>query len=188
MQLPTPRLVLRPWRRGDEESLVRHADSPNVSRTLRDRFPSPYTRADAEAWIDHVEGRTGPPTDFAIVLGGEPVGGAGIDLFDDVFAIGGEIGYWLAESHWGKGLATEAVVALADYGFRSLGLLRLQAMAYASNTASVRVLEKAGFTFEGRLRGAVRKRGEVQDVLLYARLRGDAVVLSAAPDRRTAGR
>jgi RimJ/RimL family protein N-acetyltransferase len=173
MELRGKRLLLRPWRRGDEDALVRHADNPNVSRFLRDRFPSPYTRADAEAWIAHVVGSQGPPTDFAIVVGDEPVGGAGLDRFTDVHAVGAEVGYWLAEPCWGRGLATEAVVTLLPYAFGALGLLRVQAMVYGPNTASARVLEKAGFSYEGRMRGAVRKHGVVHDVLLYARLRED---------------
>lgn len=172
MELRTARLLLRPWRRGDEEALVRHADNPRVSRFLRDRFPSPYTRADADSWIAHIERQAGPVTDFALVVTGEPIGGAGIEPFHDVFAIGAELGYWLSEAHWGQGLATEAVEALVPYAFGVLGLLRLQATVYAPNVASARVLEKAGFALEGRLRQAARKRGEVHDVLLYARLAG----------------
>lgn len=170
MELRTPRLLLRPWRRGDEEALVRHADNPRVSRFLRDRFPSPYTRADADSWIAHIERRSGPVTAFAIVATDEPIGGVGIEPLQDVYAIGAELGYWLSEEHWGKGFATEAVQALVPYAFEVTGLRRLQACVYDTNVASARVLEKAGFALEGRLRQAVRKRGVVHDVLLYARL------------------
>jgi ribosomal-protein-alanine N-acetyltransferase len=173
VELPTIRLLLRPWRSGDEDALVRHADNPRISQNLRDRFPSPYTRADADAWIAHVEQaarRREPVTDFAIVVGGEAIGGVGVERFQDVFAIGAEIGYWLSEAHWGKGYATEALLGLVPYCFDVLGLRRLQASVYAANTGSARVLEKAGFELEGRLRRAVLKLGVVQDVLVYARL------------------
>ena len=171
MELATERLLLRPWRRGDEEALVRHADNPRVSRFLRDRFPCPYGRKDAERWIAHVEAQPGPPTAFALVVAGEPVGGIGVEPFGDVHRIGGELGYWLGEACWGQGYATEAVRAMVPYGFATLGLLRLQAAVYGPNVASVRVLEKAGFVHEGTMRRAVLKRGEVHDVLLYARVR-----------------
>jgi RimJ/RimL family protein N-acetyltransferase len=171
MELSTARLLLRPWRFGDEEALVRHGDNPNVSRYLRDRFPCPYRRSDAEGWLAHVTTQPGPPTAFALVVAGEPVGGIGIDLLDDVYRVGGELGYWLGESFWGRGYASEAVQVLVPYAFDTLDLLRVQAGVYGPNVASTRVLEKAGFVLEGTMRRAALKRGELHDVLLYARLR-----------------
>ena len=170
MELETPRLRLRPWRPGDQEGLVREADDPRVSQFLRDRFPSPYRREDADSWIAHVAGQE-TPQDFAIVVGDQPIGGIGIEPFSDVFAVGGELGYWLGVRWWGKGYATEAVAAIANYGLGALGLLRLQAMVYGPNVASARVLEKTGFTHEGTLRRAACKRGVVHDVRMYARVR-----------------
>lgn len=90
-----------------------------------------------------------------------------------------EIGYWVSESHWGKGIGTAAAMFIADYGFGSFPIERLQAGVFAGNQASVRVLEKAGFSLEGCLRRAVKKDGSYQDLLMYSRLRADR-----APDSR----
>lgn len=162
--------MLRPWRRGDEEDLCRQANDPRVAAHLRDLFPSPYERQDAERWIAYLAAEEHPHA-LAITLDDRPIGGIGIDPLPDVFAIGGEIGYWLGVAHWGKGYATEAVGGMVDYGFEKLDLLRVQANVYAPNVASARVLEKNGFVLEGTLRRAVRKRGQVLDVKLYARVR-----------------
>jgi ribosomal-protein-alanine N-acetyltransferase len=179
-ELRTPRLLLRPWRRGDEEPLLRHANNPNIVRLLRDRFPSPYTRRHANQWISMMEARQGVPTDFAIVDGDEPVGGIGIDVLADEARIGGELGYWVAEARWGRGYAREAVTAIVPYAFDVLALHRVQASVYAPNAASIRVLEQTGFLYEGRLRQAALKHGQLLDVLVYARLRTDAPAAALA--------
>jgi RimJ/RimL family protein N-acetyltransferase len=172
--------VLRPWRAGDEIPLVRHANNRKVWRNLRDRFPHPYTREDARAWISRIESEAGTPVDFAIVLHDEPIGGIGLELFDDVRKRVLEIGYWLGEAHWGKGIATEAVRRMTAYAFESFDVDRIEAGVFGWNRASCRVLEKAGYTFEGRQERAVFKDGEVTDRILYARLR-DPALPSASP-------
>ncbi len=111
MQLELSRCTLRPWRVGDEASLVRYADNRNVSRNMRDRFPYPYTAADADGWIKKA-GAEKPATSFAIVVDGAAVGGVGIELGTDVFRRSAEIGYWLGEPFWGRGIATEALRAM----------------------------------------------------------------------------
>lgn len=174
MELPTERLTLRPWRRGDEDALVREANDVEVWRTVRDRFPHPYTRADAERWIGHTLGLPGPPRNFAIVVGGAAVGGVGLELREDVHRCTAEVGYWLGRAWWGRGFATEAVRRVVDYGFETFGsVVRIEGHVFATNRASARVLEKAGFRAEARLRRAVVKEGVIQDDLIYARLRGD---------------
>ena len=119
------------------------------------------------------------PQNFAIELDGEAIGGVGLDRRQDVFSGTAEIGYWVSESHWGKGIGTAAAMFIADYGFGSFPIERLQAGVFAGNQASVRVLEKAGFSLEGCLRRAVKKDGSYQDLLMYSRLRADR-----APDSR----
>ncbi|MGE3856720.1 MAG: GNAT family N-acetyltransferase [Dehalococcoidia bacterium] len=155
--------TLRPWRADDLESLVRHADNPSVAAHLRDVFPSPYTRADGEAWLALPH-----PDDRAIEVDGAAVGGIGVRLGADVERLSAEIGYWLGEDYWGRGIVTEAVGAVTREAIEAHGLVRIEARVFANNPASARVLEKNGYVLEGRLRRAVVKRGEVLDVLVYA--------------------
>lgn len=170
VELKLERCTLRPWRAGDEPSLVRHADNRNVSRNHRDRFPYPYTAADAADWIARVSAQA-RPTSFAIVVDGVAVGGIGIELGADVFRRSAEIGYWLGEPFWGRGIATEALRAMTDYAFQHFDICRLEAGVFDWNPASARVLEKAGYTLEGRARLAVFKDGQLGDRLLYALVR-----------------
>jgi len=151
---------------------VQHANHREVWRNLADFFPHPYTQADAEAWIERVERAEPPPPDLAIVAEGEPVGGIGLARLRDLGRYTGQLGYWLGPSAWGKGYATEALQAFAEYAFQAFDLQRLQATVLEWNPASCRVLEKAGFAAEARLRKAAFKDGQLVDTWLYARLRG----------------
>jgi len=170
VELKLSRCTVRPWRPGDETTLARYANNRNVSGNLKDRFPFPYTAADADAWIAHVSAET-PPSNFAIVVDGRAVGGDGVELGEDVFRRSAEIGYWLGEPFWGRGIATEALRAVTEYAFATFDIIRLEAGVFDWNPASARVLEKAGYALEGRLRQAVIKGGRVGDRLIYARLR-----------------
>jgi ribosomal-protein-alanine N-acetyltransferase len=170
VELKLSRCLLRPWRVGDEASLVRYANNRNVSRNLRDRFPYPYTAADADEWIKLAGAQT-RPTSFAIVVEGEAVGGTGIELGTDIFRRSAEIGYWLGEPFWGRGIATEVLRAMTEYAFAHFDICRLEAGVFDWNPASARVLEKAGYTLEGRARLGVIKDGRLGDRLLYALVR-----------------
>ncbi len=164
MELRLPSCTIRPWRASDLESLVLHADNPRIAANLRDVFPSPYTRADGEAWLA-VAAR---PSNFAIEVDGAAVGGIGLRLGEDVHRRTAEIGYWLGEAYWGRGIVTEAVGALTRWGVEAFDLVRVDAHVFAPNVASARVLEKNGYVLEGRLRRRVEKRGEILDALVYA--------------------
>jgi len=172
MELRTPRLLLRAWRRGDEPALVRHANHRDVWVNLADYFPHPYTEADADAWIAQVETDSGGSMHLAIVVGGEVVGGVGVVRQQDIARFTGSVGYWLGPTAWGYGYATEAVRALTEYLFQETDLQRLEARVFEWNPASCRVLEKAGFTLEARLRRGASKDGQLIDVWLYSRTRG----------------
>lgn len=162
--------VLRPWRDEDVGDLVRHADDREVWLNLRDRFPHPYTAADAREWIRAARAQR-PVQSFAIVVEGRAGGGIGIHPMTDVHRRTAEIGYWLGRAYWNRGIATEAVRATAEYAFSTFDLARLEAVVYEWNPASARVLEKAGFELEGRLRRAVTKDDRTIDALLYSRIR-----------------
>lgn len=162
---------LRPWRREDKAALLRHADNRKVWRNLADAFPHPYTADDAERWFA-LAAAPGPSVRLAIERRGEAVGGIGVEAREGEHRHTGHIGYWVGEAHWGGGVATAAVRALAGALFEAGRFERLETAVYAWNPASMRVLEKSGFAREGLLRRSVFKDGEFVDSVLYAALRG----------------
>jgi RimJ/RimL family protein N-acetyltransferase len=171
----TMRLLLgvcdvRSWRPRDAAALVEHANNRKVWLNLRDRFPHPYTARDARAYLKSVLGAR-PETNFAITVEDAAVGGIAFHVQSDVERVGAEIGYWLGERYWGRGIATAAVRAVTEHALAAHGLLRVFALPFANNRASARVLEKAGFTLEGVLRSSAIKDERVLDQLLYARIR-----------------
>jgi RimJ/RimL family protein N-acetyltransferase len=161
--------IVRSYVRADAASLARHADNRAVWRNLRDAFPHPYRLADARRYIRLSLARE-PETTFALEVEGEAAGGIGFQLHGDVERVSAELGYWLGERFWGRGIATEAVRAVTDLAFARHELTRVYALPFEWNAASCRVLEKAGFVLEGRLRKAAIKDGRVIDQLLYARV------------------
>jgi RimJ/RimL family protein N-acetyltransferase len=162
--------TVRSWEWRDRDAIVRHANNRKVSINLRDRFPYPYTLSDARNWLESVVGYE-PETNFAIAVAGEAVGGIGFTLQHDVGRRSAEIGYWLGEEFWGRGIATDALIAVTEHAFANYDLCRLYAHVFDWNGASARVLEKAGYSFEGRLRKSVTKEGQTIDQLMYAMIR-----------------
>lgn len=162
--------VLRRWESSDKTSLIRHANNRKVSRNLRDRFPYPYTDADAHAnaFLAAATAPNSPDFVYAIVIRGEAVGGIGLHPRKDVERHSAEIGYWLGEDFWGRGIATAAVRKLSKQILREPDIYRIFATVFASNPASARVLEKAGFVREGLMSRAVLKDGVLIDAALYA--------------------
>ena len=158
---------VRSWRAGDLGTLVANANNRNIWINLRDRFPHPYTARDGREFLQHAREQL-PETAFAIVVNGEAAGGIGFQLQGDVERVSAEIGYWLGEPFWGRGIATEALVALTRHAMAMHGLTRVYALPFAWNTASCRVLEKAGYRLEARLRRSAIKDGRVTDQLQYA--------------------
>jgi len=161
------RCTLRPWRATDAPSIVRHANNLNVARHLRDRFPHPYTVKDAEQFLSFAAHEE-RPANFAIEVAGHAAGGLGFVPGSDVERFSAEVGYWLGEEFWGRGIVTEALTLFTRYAFSDLGLLRIFALPLADNAASIRVLEKAGFRAEGTLRSSCVKFGQPRDQALYA--------------------
>jgi [ribosomal protein S5]-alanine N-acetyltransferase len=165
-----PGAILRPWKRADAPKLAYYADNPRIAAGMRDLFPSPYTRDDAKRFIAMA---SGPSQNLilAIEVEGEAAGGIGIHPLIDVYRNTAEIGYWLAEPFWGRGIATNAVRALVPVAFEQFAILRLQAGIFSGNPASMRVLEKNGFVNEAVHRNAITKNGTVMDEMLYVRFR-----------------
>ncbi len=167
MDLTGERVTLRAWKATDATSLAKHANNAKVARQLRDRFPHPYTIADARQFIQSVSGSR-PTMLFAMVVDGEAVGGIGFFPGADVERFSAEIGYWLAEPYWGRGITAEAIRLVSTYAFDVCNLLRLFALPFADNAQSTRVLEKAGYTREATLRSSSVKHGQIRDQALYA--------------------
>lgn len=167
MDIRLTRCTVRSWRHGDEVSLARHANNRRIWVNLRDRFPHPYTSDDAVRFMEWVLAER-PETQFAIAVGEEAVGGIGYEIQPDVHRISAEIGFWLGEAHWGRGIMTEALPAVTEQAFHTHNLRRIFAAVFEWNPASMRVLEKAGYAREAVLRQSAVKDGKVIDQMLYA--------------------
>jgi RimJ/RimL family protein N-acetyltransferase len=159
--------IIRDWKIQDAPSIARYANNRKIWKNLRDAFPHPYSLQDAESFIlrsleaDQI-------SVFAITTQSEAIGSIGLMLGNDVHRFTAEIGYWIAEPFWGKGIMTQAVKSMTAYAVRDLNLHRIFAEPYTTNPASVRVLEKAGFICEGLLRSNVFKDGKILDQFLYS--------------------
>jgi [ribosomal protein S5]-alanine N-acetyltransferase len=167
MQLTLKQCTVRPWRLDDAEALARHANNRKIWLGVRDLFPYPYTIQDAHEFLERTTSEQ-PAMKFCIEIDGAAVGGIGIRLGQDVHRHTAELG-WLSEDFWGRDIMSEVVTAVTDFCFENFPLRRISAEVFANNPGSARVLEKAGFTFEGRLKNNVLKDGELLDSLLYAR-------------------
>lgn len=163
-------VTLRPFRPEDKERLAELANNEKISVNLRDGFPHPYTLANAEKFLEMAISKE-PLQMFAIEYEGEYVGNIGIHLKSDVYRMGAEIGYFLGEPYWNKGIMSRAVNLVCDYGFRELNLIRIDTGVFEFNPASMRVLEKCGFVREAVFRKSVTKKGKIWDEVRYAKIR-----------------
>jgi [ribosomal protein S5]-alanine N-acetyltransferase len=162
--------LIRPWSETDADSLQHHANNRHVSMHLRDRFPFPYELEHARSFLSWITTQTSP-TVWAIEAAGEAVGGIGVEFHTDVERVSAEVGYWLGEKYWGRGIATEALKAVTAEAFSRFDITRLYALPFADHAASIRVLEKAGYVREGHLRQSAIKAGVIRDQLLFAAYR-----------------
>ena len=164
--------ILRPWKQEDINDVLRYANNDKIARNLRDVFPYPYILTDAQAFVNScVEGDEDRQLCRAIEADGHAVGSIALFRGSDVYRLTAELGYWLAEEYWGRGMMTRAVQQICQEGEeRWDDLVRIYAEPFAHNTASRRVLEKAGFALEGVLRHSVCKQGRIWDSCMYALL------------------
>ena len=167
MKLQLQTCTVRSWASGDATSLVEHADNRRVWMSLRDRFPHPYTLRHARDFIRSTQAAN-PERSFAIGVDGLAVGAIGFVPEDDVERVSAEIGYWVGEAYWGRGIATDALKAVTAYALESEHLTRIFALPFADNAGSCRVLEKAGYVLEARLRRSAIKEGRIVDQMQYA--------------------
>jgi RimJ/RimL family protein N-acetyltransferase len=170
LRIPLSTCVLRLWQWDDAESLQRNANNRKVAENLLEQFPHPYTIRDAERWL--AGGQSGE-TVFAVDVDGSAVGAIGFHSRPEDPAFISEVGYWLGEAYWGRGITSESLCAVTSYAFASNpDLHRLYARVFPWNVASMRVLEKAGYTREGVLRNSAVKEGRFVDEVIFAKLRG----------------
>lgn len=164
--------LLRPWHPEDAEDLARAANNPKIAANLRNTFPCPYSLADAEWFIGDCVAKGGErQLTRAIIIDGKAAGSIGVFVKEDVYEKSAELGYWLAEEHWGRGVMTAAVRQLCREAFARFDILRIFAEPFEDNLGSRRVLEKAGFTWEGTMRNGVCKNGRIQSYRVYSLLR-----------------
>ncbi|OFX40003.1 MAG: GNAT family N-acetyltransferase [Bacteroidetes bacterium GWE2_41_25] len=166
-------MILRPWSIRDAHDLARIADNKNIADNLRDGFPNPYSLEDAITWLNIILPENIPPRFFAILAEKVIVGSIGIVTKTDIYRKNVEIGYYLAEDYWGKGIMTRAIMAATSYSFRQFDIVRVYAEPFADNPGSRRALEKAGFSLEATLKQNVIKNGIIKDSCIYSVLKED---------------
>ncbi len=160
-------ITLRPWHLDDVNDLVALANNKNIAQFMADVFPHPYTIENGKTFITFATSNPNSKI-FAIIIDGKPVGSIGLHLQTDILRKNAEIGYWLGEQHWGKGIITQAVPQMIDYGFKNMDIVRIFARIFGTNKASQKVVEKCGFILEGKYEKTIFKNNEFIDELIYA--------------------
>ena len=165
------KFILRPFKKGDESSLIENINNKKIAKNT-ENIPYPYKLKDARFWIKHNlklnRKKKKLEINFAIDINGMVVGGVGFRKIEGHKA---EIGYWLGEKYWGQGIMTTAVKLVTKYAFQELRLKRVHAHVFPFNKGSVRVLEKAGYQYEGRLRKNSLKDNKLIDSLIFAKVK-----------------
>ncbi len=159
--------TLRPWEPGDLENLVRFANNFKIAKNLTDKFPHPYTLEDGKAFLA-MASEFNPPRIMAIVAEEGAIGSIGVFPQTDVHRFNAEMGYWLAEPYWSRGIMTRAIRLMVDYAFKTWEINRIFARPYGTNLASQKILEKNGFKREAFFEKTLVKNGELLDELIYA--------------------
>lgn len=158
---------IRSYRTDDKLAMIKYANNEKVSINLLDSFPFPYNEIEADMWLSYVTNQR-PELNFAIATKDEFIGAIGLKKQEDVYRYSYELGYWLGEPYWGKGIMTKAIKAFTEFAFANYKAVRLFAGVFEYNSASGKVLEKAGYKLEGRLRKAIVKKGKVYDQIIYS--------------------
>lgn len=167
--------IIRKWRFEDFETIASAADNPNIAKNLRNTFPNPYSIEDAKWYInDCISNEGKSQITRTIEIDGRAVGSIGIFIKSDVYEKSGELGYWLSEDYWHKGIMSSAVQIICKEAFAEFDIIRIFAEPFAHNMGSRRVLEKAGFTYEGTMRNGIYKNGKVHSYCIYSILREEA--------------
>ena len=170
----TRNFELREWQLSDAKSLAENANNIKVWNNLRDAFPQPYSEKDGQEYIEMTVSQPKPATLFAIVVEGKAVGSIGFFIKTDVERISAEMGYFIGEKYWNRGIMTDAVKQMLAYAFTNFPQLRkIFATPFDFNIASQKVLEKAGFEREAILKRAAVKNGKIIDLHYYSIFKQD---------------
>ena len=163
---------IRKWKLTDAKDIAVALSNKKIQDNLRDGLPYPYSEQDG---IDFISSMLSANEDetfaFAITLDDKAIGSIGVFRQQNIHRQTAEMGYYIAEEYWGKGIMTDAVKQICNYVFKNSDILRIYAEPFAYNTGSCRVLEKAGFQYEGTLRNNAVKNGKVIDMKMYSLLR-----------------
>lgn len=159
--------VVREWRFSDCDSLAANANNQKIWDNVMDHFPHPYTKQDAFDYISMVQVMPTPPMRFAIEVDGQAVGSIGFSSEGDIERVTAEVGYWLGEDYWGRGIMPKVVAAVTKYAFETFKFQKIYALVFDYNPGSMRVLEKAGYQLEAVLHKAAVKNGKVIDFYYY---------------------
>lgn len=171
MEITSEGICLRPWKLSDARRLAAIANNKKIADNLRDGFPNPYLLQDARSWLQMIMPENRPPRYFAVLLDGDITGSIGIVNKCDIYRLNCEVGYFIDEKHWGKGIATRAIRAATGYAFDSFDIVRVYAEPFADNKGSRKALEKAGFTLEAMMKRNVVKNNIVKDSCIYSVLK-----------------
>ena len=165
---------IRKWELCDARDLATALSNKKIQDNLRDGLPYPYTEQDGKEFISAMLAANENDTfAFAITVNGKAIGSIGAFRQGNIHRQTAELGYYIAEEYWGKGIMTEAVKQLCDYVFSNTDIIRIYAEPFAYNIGPCRVLEKAGFQYEGTLRSNALKNGNVFDMKMYSKLKTD---------------
>lgn len=163
---------IREWRMTDAENLAKLLNNKKILDNLRDGLPYPYTVKDAEEFIKTMLCADQDKTfAFVITVNDQAIGSIGVFRCENIHFRTAEMGYYIGEPYWGKGFGTSAVEQACNYIFQHTDIIRIFAEPFAYNTASCRVLEKAGFQFEGVLRSNAIKNSQILDMKMYSRIK-----------------
>ena len=163
---------IRRWELSDARDLATALSNKKIQDNLRDGLPYPYTEKDGKDFISTMLAANENDTfAFAITVNGKVIGSIGAFRQTNIHNKTAELGYYIAEEYWGKGIMTEAVKQLCDYVFSHTDIIRIYAEPFSYNIGSCRVLEKAGFQYEGTLRSNALKNGNVLDMKMYSKLK-----------------
>jgi len=163
-------VIIRPLKEVDAIRMVELANNINICENLRDGFPHPYTLEDAEVFISKFKDQTEAKI-FGVEYRGEYVGNIGLVQESDVYRKSAELGYFIGEPYWNKGIATKAINLVCEFGFNNLDIVRIHCGIYEYNKASQRVLEKCGFEKEGVFEKAIFKKDKLWNEVRFAKLK-----------------